>query len=153
MLARNLCDFEQADLAVVVNDRATLDVGLGLVRGSNNISSTCRIETLEATETHLVSKLHEEFSLAVLEMLEDLEVDVRAEVVDVRYEHILLACSETDEKPAVVISYRCRSNLESRLTYRHPANLSTGRCSSWHRRCHHGQVGTIAPCRYVHCAG
>ena len=71
MVLGDLGDLEKADLTIVVDDRSTLDVGLGLV-----------------------SDLHDVLGLAVDHGLHDVQVDDGAEVVDVGDEDVLLSGSD-----------------------------------------------------------
>ena len=71
VLARHLSNFEQAHLALVLDDRTTLNVRLGLVR-----------------------ELHEELGLRVDEVGENLEIDISTQVVDVGHKDVLLARGE-----------------------------------------------------------
>lgn len=59
MLVGRLVNFEQSDLTLVIDDGTTLNISLGLVR-----------------------QPHQEFGLAVYEMLENLPVDVGAQVIE-----------------------------------------------------------------------
>ena len=68
MVLGHLRNLEQSDLSVVVNDRSTLDVRLGLVRD-----------------------LHDVLGLRVDHRLHDVKVNDSTQVVDVRDEDVLLA--------------------------------------------------------------
>lgn len=81
MILRNLRDLEQPNLPLVIDNRTTLDVRLGLV-----------------------GNLHYVFSLVVNHGLHDVQIDDGTEVVDVRNEDVFLAgCDELVEKARVTV--------------------------------------------------
>jgi len=71
VLAWHLGNFEQAHLALVLDDRTTLDVRLGFIR-----------------------ELHEELGLRVDEMGKDPEIHIGAQVVDVGDKDVFLSRSD-----------------------------------------------------------
>ena len=71
VLAWHLSNFEQAHLALVLDDRTTLNVRLGLIR-----------------------ELHDELGLRFDDVGKDLEIHIGAQVVDVRDKDVFLARSD-----------------------------------------------------------
>lgn len=104
----DLSDLEQSDLAVVVDDRSTLDVRLGLVRD-----------------------LHDVLGLRVDHRLHDVQVDDSTQVVNVRDEDVLLAGGNE-----LVEQARVGQGVEDvSVAWRVPVGLlALGRGGAWEKR-------------------
>ena len=104
----DLSDLEQSDLAVVVDDRSTLDVRLGLVRD-----------------------LHDVLGLRVDHRLHDVQVDDSSQVVNVRDEDVLLAGGNE-----LVEQARVSQGVEDvSVAWRVPVGLlALGRGGAWEER-------------------
>jgi hypothetical protein len=68
MLGWHLGDFQQADMAIIVNDGTTLDISPGLV-----------------------GQLHQELGFAFNKVLQDAEIDIGTKIVNVGNKDVLLA--------------------------------------------------------------
>lgn len=114
MVLGDLSDLQKPCLSIVINDGSTLDVCLGLV-----------------------GDLHDVLGLRVDHGLHDVEVDDGTQVVDVRDENVLLACSNKLVKETRVAEAVSWLVSPSRL------GLLTGERQRYLRVLE----GTILPCR------
>ena len=71
MIFGDLCDFQQSDITIVVDDGSALDIGLGLV-----------------------CDFHDVLCLSVDHSLEDVEVDNSSEIVDIGDEDVFLSSGD-----------------------------------------------------------
>jgi hypothetical protein len=129
VVLRHLSDLEQSDFSIVVDDRTSLDIRLGLV-----------------------GDLHDILSLAVDHGLHNVQVDDGTQVVDVGDEDVLFTGgNELVKKTRVaIISQTSTGTLNHALTSRRQRCLRVLGGTSWTFRSRQWwDMGGATPCRHV----